>query len=206
MNMIYTVGHSSHTLEHFLSLLKKHDITVVTDVRSTPYSRHNPQFNRESLSQALKAIEIGYVFLGKELGARSEDPDCYVEGQARYELIAQTPLYQEGLSRVLRGAASYRIGLMCAEADPVTCHRTILVGRSLIEQGANVAHIHGDGHLESQSALEKRLIRITGLAQGDLFTSRDAVEVAYERQGRRIAYIQRAPPNATLTPPDISEA
>lgn len=199
MNRIYTVGHSSHRLEQVLSLLKQHEITAVTDVRSSPYSQRNSQFNREALADELKGVGIAYVFLGKELGARSQDPSCYVDGQARYELISETLLYRQGLARVLRGAERYRIALMCAEADPVTCHRAVLVSRSLGRMGLEIAHIHSSGRLETQNELEERLLRITGFSQADLFPSRNALERAYEMQGRKIAYVK---PPLAYSPPD----
>ena len=204
MNPLFTVGHSSHGLDHFLSLLKQHAISAVTDVRSAPYSRRNPQFNREALSAELNGHGIAYVFLGKELGARTDDPSCYVDGQARYELIAKTALYQEGLERVVRGVGRYRVALMCAEADPLTCHRTVLVSRSLSERGLEIAHIHRSGRLEPQQELHERLLRMTGLAQGNLFSSRDALAQAYEKQGRKIAYVK--PTNPIAVAPEGSSA
>ena len=198
MKDLFTVGHSSHSLEHFLSILKEYGITAVTDVRSAPYSRRNPQFNRENLAAELRGHGIAYVFLGRELGARSDDPSCYVEGQARYELIAKTTLFQEGLERVIRGVERYRVALMCAEADPLTCHRAVLVGRSLNQRGLELSHIHRDGSLEHQNEFQQRLLRLTGFAQGHLFSSRNALDQAYEKQGRKIAY---AKPSSPTPPP-----
>ena len=200
MNPLFTVGHSSHPVERLLSLLKEYAVTAVTDVRSAPYSGRNPQFNREALAAELDSHGIKYVFLGKELGARSKDPACYVEGQARYELIAKTERYQEGIERVLRGARDYRIALLCAEADPVTCHRTVLVCRSLSAKGLEISHIHGNGRLETQEELTCRLLRMTGFAQGDFFASGNALDRAYEKQGRKIAYTKPITPPASLAP------
>ena len=193
MNQLFTIGHSSHSLDRFLGLLDSHSVTVVSDVRSTPYSRRNPQFNREALSAELESRGITYVFLGKELGARSNDPACYVDGQARYELIAKTDQFQEGVNRVIRGSAKHRIAIMCAEADPITCHRTVLVCRSLSAAQLDITHIHSSGRLESHEELTRRLLHMTGFAQGDFFSSRDALGCAYEKQGRKIAYTRPEP-------------
>ncbi len=119
-SIIFTIGHSTHSAEVFLALLRQHGVEAVADVRSSPFSRFNPQFNREPLEQFLKANGIWYVFLGKELGARSEDRSCYLDGRVQYGRLAQTALFQSGLDRVQQGAARYRVALMCAEKEPLT--------------------------------------------------------------------------------------
>ena len=128
---LYTVGHSNHPIDKFVDLLTLHKIDAVCDVRSAPYSKHNPQFNRDPLRQALKQSNISYVFLGKELGARSNDPSCYVNGKVQYDRLAQTDLFQEGIARLRKGMESYTVTLMCAEKDPLACHRTILICHQL---------------------------------------------------------------------------
>ena len=186
---LFTVGHSSHELSHFLGLLEKHGIGAVCDVRSAPYSGRNPQFNREALETSLRERGLRYVFLGRELGARSDDPSCYVDGQARYDRIARTESFQQGLERVRIGAESFRIGLMCAEADPLTCHRTILVCRELRNAGLSIAHIMPTGALEAHDEAEERLLRMTKLGNGDLFRPREELlSEAYRVQGLKIAY------------------
>jgi uncharacterized protein (DUF488 family) len=147
---IYTVGHSTHPQERFINLLLSHGVTAVSDVRSKPYSRVNPQFNREQLKQALRMHEISYVFLGKELGARSDDPSCYEDGKVQYDRLAKTPLFESAIKRILIGSQKHRVALMCAEKEPLECHRTILVARHLVAAGAEVKHILADGRLESQ--------------------------------------------------------
>lgn len=185
---LLTIGHSAHPIEAFLALLTRHHVTAIADVRSTPYSRRNPQFNRESLARTLAEHGIAYVFLGAELGARSADPSCYVDGQARYDRIAATPLFHEGLRRLERGMQAHRVALMCAEADPITCHRTILVCRSLRACGIEIAHILADGGLEPQADAEARLVSLTHAGQAGLFDAGDPVERAYDLQADRIAY------------------
>lgn len=128
---LFTIGHSDHDIDRFLDLLREYHVDAVADVRSQPYSRHQPQFNRESLAEAVKTIDAKYVFLGRELGARRLEPESYDGNRARYDLIRHLPAFQEGLARIQRGVESNRIALLCAEKDPVTCHRTILVCREL---------------------------------------------------------------------------
>lgn len=186
---IYTIGHSTHPIEVFIRLLKMHDITAICDVRSSPYSRVNPQFNRESLRDALRERGISYVFLGKELGARSNDPECYRHGKVQYDRLAKTALFKQGVDRVLAGADEHRIALMCAEKDPLQCHRTILVARNLRELGVEVRHLLSDGEIESQEQCEERLLNNLNMSSSDLFRSRDEmVRDAYRVQGDAIAY------------------
>src|SRR5208282_1520645 len=106
---VFTIGHSTHTQERFISLLSLHGITALCDVRSKPYSRMNPQFNREELKRSLRERGIDYVFLGKELGARSEDPACYEHGKVLYDRLARTDLFRLGLERVQKGMKDYRL-------------------------------------------------------------------------------------------------
>jgi uncharacterized protein (DUF488 family) len=124
--ILYTIGHSTHSLEKFIALLKQQGITALCDVRSKPYSCMNPQFNRENLKRSLRENGIAYIFLGKELGARSEDPSYYVCGKVQYDRLARSALFQKGIIRVRSGMRDFRLALMCAEKDPLECHRTIL--------------------------------------------------------------------------------
>jgi uncharacterized protein (DUF488 family) len=186
---IYTIGHSIHTIDKFIGMLQSHGVTAVADVRSTPFSRRNPQFNREALRAALRSAAIQYVFLGKELGARSEDQSCYVNDKVQYSLLARTPLFQSGIERVLAGVRSHRIALMCAEKDPLDCHRTILVARHLVQSGLKVTHILSDGGVEAHDAALARLVDGLKLGPEDMFRSQSiSVEEAYEKQAQRIAY------------------
>lgn len=191
-NRVYTIGHSTHPIEKLIALLKQHGITALADVRSRPYSRMNPQFNREELKDALKRNDIAYVFLGKELGARTEDPSCYVNGKVSYERLAQTELFRQGLERVEEGMRRYRVALMCAEKDPLACHRTILVARHLRARGVEVEHILENGTLENHEAAIGRLLKQLKLPEDDMFRSREELmDEAYRMQGERIAYEER---------------
>jgi uncharacterized protein (DUF488 family) len=187
---VFTIGHSTHSIDVFMALLRRHDVTVVADVRSEPYSRFSPQFNEASLKDSLKAYGIKYVFLGRELGARSKDRSCYVDGRVQFALLAQTDLFLSGIERIVRGANDYRIALMCAEKDPLECHRTLLVARNLVERGIAVEHILADGRSESHETTMERLLDVVGLPHEDLFRSRtELISEALAKQAERVAYV-----------------
>ncbi len=186
---IYTIGHSNGSSEHLLSLLDQHGITAVADVRSRPYSRFNPQFNREALARALKNSGREYFFLGHELGARSEDRACYRDGRAQYVLIAQTPLFKRGIECLLAKMENFRVAILCAEKEPISCHRSILIARYLHEKNVGVRHIFEDGSLEDHDALLLRLLAVHGIQENHLFLTRDElVAMAYEKQAEQIEY------------------
>lgn len=196
---VFTIGHSTHSAERFLGMLRQHGIEAVADVRSSPYSRFNPQFNREILERSLKEAGLRYVFLGTELGARSGDPSCYENGRVHYARLAQSAIFQAGLARVEAGAQRYRIALMCAEKEPLDCHRAILVARALQERGRSVLHILADGQLESQEAAMERLLDLTHLPHDDLFRSHeDLLAEALSRQERQVAYVDEQQAAMTL--------
>jgi uncharacterized protein (DUF488 family) len=198
---VFTIGHSTHTQERFIALLSQHGVTALCDVRSKPYSRVNPQFNREELKKALKTHGISYVFLGKELGARSEDPSCYENGKVQYDRLAKTDLFRQGIQRVQDGMKTFKLALMCAEKEPLECHRTILVARHLSDLGIDVQHIHATGKLESHSDALKRLAVMLKLPQADLFSpNQDMFAAAYRRQEERIAYDANAGAAAVTAP------
>lgn len=186
---IYTIGHSNHEIASFIALLRQYDITALGDVRSQPYSRYVPQYSREQLKTTLAKAGITYVFLGKELGARSENPACYKQGKVQYELLAKEPTFLDGISRVIQGASRYRIALMCAEKDPIECHRALLVARKLFELGIPVSHVLANGSLEVHEAMESRLLSVCNFPESDMFKSRKEFLVdAYLIQGSRVAY------------------
>ena len=185
--VLYTVGHSRHPIERFISLLKEASVSLVFDVRSIPYSRRNPQYNQQALARSLTDEGIAYIFSGKELGAKSPDPDCYVNGKVSYDLIAARPEFAEGLDRIIDKAGEARPALLCAEEDPLTCHRTMLICRHLRNRVGDILHIRGDGSIETNAVFERRLLRVTGLAATDLFeTETDIVERAYGMRGQRM--------------------
>jgi uncharacterized protein (DUF488 family) len=192
MSVLYTIGHSTHTVQRLIELLSMHTISAVGDVRSSPYSRYNPQFNRELLQNALREAEIEYVFLGKELGARSLDSSCYVDGQVQFDLVAESELFHKGLVRLRAGMDSFRIALLCAEKDPITCHRMILVCRNLRSSGMSIQHILEDGSLEDNRDAERRLMRERNIKENDLFDSEEElIQRAYDIQGKKIAFTEK---------------
>lgn len=186
--ILFTIGHSTRTLDEFVSLLKQNQINAVADVRSSPFSRHMPHFNRDALQESLKLYGIQYVFLGDELGARREEQECYVGGVAKYELIEKTAAFAEGLERIRKGASKFRIAMMCAEKDPLTCHRTILVARALRDE-YELRHIVTEDKVFSQDELEQELLARWNMSHPELFQEPgEVLEEAYRRQSDEIAY------------------
>ena len=165
--MIFTVGHSNHSLERFLQLLAGAHITAVADVRSRPHSRWSPQFNKHALGAALGGNNVAYVFLGKELGGRPEDPALLKNGKPDYEAMSRIVLFRAGIERIIEGAKTHRIALLCAERDPIHCHRFLLVGRHLASRAIPVAHILAGGDVEDQDKTEERFVARN--PTGDLF-------------------------------------
>ncbi len=151
MDTIYTVGHSNHTSEKFIALLKQHEIACLVDVRSQPYSRYNPHFNRETLAAALQAAGIQYVDMGANLGGRPEQKDLYDPGRELpvYERQRQTEQYQTGLAALTQQAQHAKTAMMCSEGNPHECHRgEWLITPDLMDAGFSVHHILPDGTIE----------------------------------------------------------
>jgi uncharacterized protein (DUF488 family) len=188
---VLTIGHSTLPYERFLDLLRQAAVTAVADVRSSPYSRQFPQYNKENISAELRADRISYVFLGRELGGRPTERQFYCDGVADYELMSKNPEFKVGLDRVVEGAKKYRIALMCSERDPLECHRCLLVGRALAERGVQVKHILGDGSIITHSAIEESLLERFRQSAEDLFAPRtERLAMAYRQQGRNVAYAE----------------
>ncbi|MDE0878270.1 MAG: DUF488 domain-containing protein [Sphingomonas bacterium] len=197
MTTIWTVGHSTHAADDFIKLLNGADITAIADVRSSPYSRHNPQFNRETLRTKLRQEGIDYVFLGDGLGARSDDPRHYDGNRVVYARLAQSAPFQAAIDRVIAGTKKYNVALMCAEKDPLTCHRTILVARDLTDRGIAVRHIGADGEIETHDEALERLMKMLNMNPDDMYTPREAsIRAAYHEQELRIAYVRPAEPRS----------
>ncbi len=151
---VYTVGHSNVSQEVFVTLLKSHDIEVLVDVRSAPYSKYVPHFNADVLKPAVNRAGIKYLYLGRELGGRPRERQFYdAAGHVRYDRIAESPEFRGGIERLLRGAREHRVALLCNEENPAECHRRLLVGRVLVEKGVRVLHIRGDGRVEPEEVL-----------------------------------------------------
>jgi uncharacterized protein (DUF488 family) len=154
VSTLYTIGHSAHSFEDFVSLLKGQRIEVVVDTRSAPYSRYAPQFDREVLQRELQQAGMKYLFLGAELGGRPNNPSYYdAHGHVLYSRITRDPAFIGGIERLERGGAVFRVALMCGEEDPAHCHRRLLVGRVMAERGHEILHIRGDGRVETDSEI-----------------------------------------------------
>ena len=156
---VYTVGHGDHTTAAFLLLLQQHEIALVVDVRSQPYSQWVPQYNRENLARDFEAAGIRYVFLGDSLGGRPKDRKLYDPGQEypNYERLASSTGYLAGIEQLLQLAATARAAILCSEGDYHHCHRGKLITPTLLARGAHVLHIAPDGALVDAQAEPKQL-------------------------------------------------
>lgn len=187
--VLYTVGHSVHPIDHFIAILKKNRIDAIGDVRSSPYSRFTPQFNREVLKDSLKSEGIQYVFLGDELGARRDESECYENNKVIYRKVANLPSFKTGISRLREGAKKMRVAIMCAEKDPLTCHRTVLVAHFARDQFSDTLHILEDGSMESRAEADFRLLQEYNLEKEDLFSPyEERLALAYSKRAEKIAY------------------
>lgn len=199
-NILYTIGHSNHTIDEFIHLLKTHGITCIADVRSAPYSRYCPQFNKDPLALALRAADIEYAYLGDRLGARPNNPRCYDGNHVNFEHVAQTEEFKSGLDRLIDAASQHSIALMCAEKEPLECHRTILVCRNLKDSNLRIKHILADGAIEDHGDAERRLVKMLKI-QPTLFerekTEADFIQQAYDRQAVKISHAPESEASAT---------
>ncbi|MBI1775232.1 MAG: DUF488 domain-containing protein [Proteobacteria bacterium] len=189
---VFTIGHSNHSWEAFLDLVNRHAIEMIVDVRSVPSSRRYPWFARDALAKALKEAGHDYHYLGDRLGGRPKDSICYAGGAIDYGRVAATPAFRSGLDELAELAVKHRLALMCAEREPMDCHRSILVCRHLAPLGFAVCHIHGDGRPEAQDEFEERLIQVTSSDDGPLLAGLEErplqVQLAYNRRGRKMAF------------------
>ncbi len=189
MTDLFTIGYATYDIKLFIKVLRKFNISAVVDVRSSPYSQFKPEFNKETIQSVLKTNNMAYVFLGNYCGARVEDPSCYVKGKVDYNLVAKNQKFKEGLKRIITGMKKFRIALMCAEKDPITCHRTILICRNLISPEIEIKHILSNGGIEKHKDSEYRLMEKFDLHLPDLFRSeQQRLDNAYFLQGEKIAY------------------
>ncbi|MFZ4509200.1 MAG: DUF488 family protein [Fimbriimonas sp.] len=186
---IYTIGHSNHQIEAFLDLLQRHEIAVVADVRSSPYSRWQPQFNQSDLRKSLSRSGIRYEQFCEELGARSPDQRCYEHGRVIYQRLADSKAFRDGIARLRSFATTQRVAMLCAEREPLECHRSILIGKVLDSRGDEVLSILGDGSAERWAELVSRLLRLRKLDRPSLFESEDdLVARAFLEQEEEIAF------------------
>lgn len=193
MENLFTIGHSNHSMERFFELLGSQEIEAVIDLRSAPYSRYCPHYNKDTVEKSLKSRGIEYIFLGRELGGKRNEENCYVDGRVKFELIARLPIFQIGLERVIQEVEKHKVALMCAESEPLDCHRTILVCRQLkkIKPDLQITHILSDGTTEQHEATLQRLIRLHKLEPelfGELSSQVNLIEKAYDLQEKKIIF------------------
>ena len=196
---MFTIGHSNYSPGTFLALLQEQGVDEVVDVRSSPSSRYSSQFNYDVLDRALEKAGIAYVFMGGELGGRPVDRSCYdADGRVLYDRLANTDIFDDGIRRLMWDADERRIALMCSEKEPLDCHRTLLIARTLTERGVAVEHILADGSLEDHDGAMNRLMDIFKLPRnGDMFRSRgEVIADALTRQAKKVAFVDGPPATA----------
>jgi uncharacterized protein (DUF488 family) len=151
---IFTIGHSNQSLESFLKLLRDNNIEVLVDVRSIPRSNYATQFDHDSLKHTVIGAGIKYLYLGKEIGGKPANPNFYdIAGYVSYDLIAKSPDFIRGITRLHEGIKKYRVAIMCSEENPIECHRRLLIGKILANQGIEELHIRADGRVQSEQEL-----------------------------------------------------
>jgi uncharacterized protein (DUF488 family) len=195
VKQLYTIGHSVYEPQDFVSLLKKHNINTIVDVRSTPYSKFASQYNRETLKYYLKENKICYIYMGDLLGARYEDKDLlFDDGKVNFKKVQEIKSFQDGITRLDKGITEgYNISLMCSEKEAFDCHRFGLISEFLNKIGINIRHIYPD-KVVSQEELEQLLLKKYSkkLPQADLFnpdiTDELRIQLAYELRNKDIAY------------------
>jgi len=189
---VLTIGHSTLPYESFLALLRQASITAIADVRTAPFSRYFPHFNRDVLRNELRLDDVAYVFLGDELGGRPQGEQFFFNGVADYEKMAETETFARGLERVIEGAKKYRIAMMCSEHDPLDCHRCLLVGRALQERGVTVRHILSSGQIVDQRQIEDKLMEMSGKSDIDLYEPpAKRLAAAYRDRAMKVAFSER---------------
>ncbi len=186
---IFTIGHSNHEFINFGHLLNSASIDMIVDVRSSPFSRMHPQFNKEALSSSLKTLQIGYLFMGDALGGRSSDPGDFRDGHVVYQRLAEKEIFSQGIDRVFKGTKKFKIVLLCSEKEPLDCHRTLLVSRALADKGLCVGHILATGEVEAHETSLVRLLKLHKLQEPDLFGDADArLSDAINLQEAKVSY------------------
>lgn len=193
---IYTVGHSTHPIEVFLDLLQAYSINCLIDVRSVAASSYNPQYNKEPLSNFLKANGITYMHFAEEFGARHTDPDLLdEEGKVNFELVRKSWNFKQGVERLWQGIdKGFTIALMCSESEPFDCHRFSMVSIALEKDGFDVKHILKDKTLKTNAQLESQLLKKyeKKIPQPDMFqpniTVEDQLKAAYRLRNKEIAF------------------
>jgi uncharacterized protein (DUF488 family) len=184
---LLTIGHSNLSADGFMALVQDAGVTAIADVRSVPFSRRFPWFSGGKLAARLRGADIAYLPFGDALGGRPPDPALYCEGVVDYEKMAATPPFRAGLDRIGEAMGRFRLCLMCAEREPLDCHRCLLVGRALAERGFALGHILVDGTIEPHAITQERLLGRSGGAN-DLFGDHaERLAAAYRARARKVA-------------------
>ena len=164
-NGLFTLGHSNQEMSDFLGTLLRHEIKVVCDVRSRPGSFRFPQFNREPLEARLTAAKIRYEFCGEQLGGRPLDPQFYLaNGLVDYSKRRRAPSFIEAVDKAIALARERKTAILCAEEDPLHCHRFLLICPALVARGVAPVHLRRGGAAETQRDAEDRLLQLHGFA------------------------------------------
>lgn len=192
--MIYTIGHSNYEIDDFLKIASSYGIDFIVDVRSSPYSKYCPQFNKKIIKNALSNAGIKYLFLGKELGARPNDSSSYYGGRVQFEHLRNTELFKQGIAKLKDGENKECVlAIMCSEKSPIDCHRTILISRILKEDGVDVMHIISDTEVIDQSQIEEQLqkkFKLDPLLFDTENAAQERIAGAYKKQEEQIACTQ----------------
>ena len=188
---IYTIGHSNREADEFVQILNHFRIKLVADVRSQPFSRYCPQFNKNIIQQKLIHSGIQYLFLGKELGARPEHKDYYINSKVSFDKLKSSISFKKGISRLLDEAEKKNIAIMCSEKEPINCHRSILISRFLEEEGIEVKHIINEAEILDRFNFEEKLLEKFKI-QKTLFDTESSrktnINEAYKKQEQIISY------------------
>lgn len=186
---LFTIGHSNIAADRFVGMLRGAGVNAVADVRSAPFSRFFPWFSAKNLAKRLEREGMVYAAFGDTLGGRPHDPALYCEGIADYEAMAKRPEFRAGLDRLFSLAGRQRVCLMCAEREPLDCHRCLLVARALAERGLAIGHILHDGTIEPHTTTQERLLASRGRDE-DLFVTGqgERLAAAYRQRARAVAY------------------
>jgi uncharacterized protein (DUF488 family) len=196
---LYSIGHSNHDWTRLVHLLQSTGVNAVADVRSQPYSQRLPQFNRSELESGLRTYEIGYAFVGRQLGGRPAQLSLYdQQGRVDYDRVRATAAFQQGLDHLCQALEQFAVAMLCSEEDPLDCHRGLMIAPALVERGILPAHVRGDGTIESTAEFEARLLRETGVGAGmvdglfaPMISGAEHAELlaeAYRSQARRKAF------------------
>jgi len=195
----FTIGHSTHEIDGFINLLRLNGIEWLVDVRSIPYSQHNPQYNKENLKAALDKGHISYVHMGNLLGARYNNPTLYFDDKEMvdFKKVRESTSFKHGIDKIVNGVSmGFNICLMCSEKDPFDCHRFVLISYALGKKGVTVKHILENGNVITNQVLEERLLSKYKIEYGKptFFeagkTREEAIEEGYEKRNRDIGYVK----------------